>query len=88
MSQVWNHVPTYVVLIVAVVILLGVLHMTRDHFSSEFPPNANVQKTDAMKNSHYKQDTNHVRPNGHFDAPPIQGVKSPFRVNIWDSYIP
>ena len=83
-----NHVSSYAALAVAVVVLLAVLHLSRDHFSSEFPPNANVAKTDAMKNSHYKQDTSHVRPNGHFDAPPIQGEKSPFRVNMWDSYIP
>jgi hypothetical protein len=86
MTHVWNHVPTYVVLAVAVLLLLGVLHASRDHFSP--PQNANVAKTIAMKNSHYTQDTNHVRPDGHFDAPPIQGHKSPFRVNMWDSYIP
>ena len=88
MNHVWNHLPTYVVLAVAVLVLLGVLHLSRDHFSTEVPDNENVRKTEAMKNSHYKQDTNHVRPNGHFDAPPLQGHKSPFRVNMWDSYIP
>jgi hypothetical protein len=83
-----NHLPTYVILAVAVVVLLAVLHTTKDHFSSEkMIDDTNVRKTQEMKNSHYKQDTNHVRPNGHFDAPPLQGVKSPFRVNMWDSYV-
>jgi hypothetical protein len=83
----WQEkLPVLLALGFAVLIVYGV--MSRDHFVPEFLDQRNVQKTQETANSSYKQTTNSVRPNGKFDAPPIQGVISPFRVNMWDSYIP
>ena len=83
----WQHkLPVFLVLGLAVMLVYVVIR--REGFQPEFLDQKNVEKTQAMANSSYKQDTNAVRPDGRFDAPPIQGTKSPFRVNVWDAYIP
>jgi hypothetical protein len=83
----WQHkLPVFLVLGLAVMIVYAV--MSREGFQPEFLDQKNVEKTQDMSKSSYKQDTNAVRPDGRFDAPPIQGTKSPFRVNVWDAYIP
>lgn len=71
-----------------VLVLMAVRYFGRETFQPEFLDQSNVQRTEAKAKSSYDQSTNSVRPDGRFDAPPIQGMKSPFRVNIWDSYIP
>jgi len=83
-----EHLPSIVFLVVAAVIGYAAISGFRQHFVPEFLDQGNVQKTKEMVNSSFKQDTNHVRPDGHFAAPPIQGTESPFRVNMYDSYIP
>jgi len=83
----WHYkLPVFLVLGLAVMLVYAV--MSREGFQPEFLDQRNVEKTQDMSVSSYKQDTNAVRPDGRFEAPPIQGTKSPFRVNIWDSYIP
>ena len=86
MSSWKHHLPSAIALLVGVLIMFAV--MSRDHFVPEFLDQGNVEKTKSLVNSSFKQDTNHVRPDGRFNADPIQGTVSPFRVNIWDSYIP
>lgn len=81
-----NNLPVWLALAFAVLIVYAV--MSREHFVPEFLDQRNVEKTQDMAKSSYKQTTNAVRPDGRFDAPPIQGVISPFRVNMWDAYIP
>ena len=71
-----------------VLVLIAVGYFGRETFQPEFLDQSNVQRTQAKAKSSYDQSTNAVRPDGRFDAPPIQGMKSPFRVNMWDSYIP
>jgi hypothetical protein len=83
----WHYkLPVFLVLGLAIMLVYAV--MSREGFQPEFLDQRNVEKTQDMSVSSYKQDTNAVRPDGRFEAPPIQGTKSPFRVNIWDSYIP
>ena len=82
-----TDVPMYVALLVGGLVLAGAVLHFRETFVPEFLDQANVKKTADRKTSSYSQDTNHVRPNGAFDAPMV-GMESPFRVNIWDSYIP
>ena len=62
--------------------------MNRENFQPEFLDQGNVKETQSTANSSYKQKTNAVEPNKQFAAPPIQGMISPFRVNMYDSYIP
>ena len=71
-----------------VLVLMAVRYFGRETFQPEFLDQSNVQRTQAKAKSSYDQSTNAVRPDGRFEAPPIQGMKSPFRVNMWDSYIP
>ena len=83
----WQHrLPVFLVLALGIMLIYAVI--TREGFQPEFLDQSNVKKTQDMANSSYKQDTNSVRPDGRFAAPPIQGIKSPFRVNVWDAYIP
>ncbi len=71
-----------------VLVLMAVGYFSRETFQPEFLDQSNVERTQTKAKSSYDQSTNAVRPDGRFEAPPIQGMKSPFRVNIWDSYIP
>jgi len=83
----WQQkLPVWLALGFAVLIVYAV--MARENFVPEFLDQRNVERTQETAVSSYSQRTNSVRPDGRFDAPPIQGVISPFRVNIWDSYIP
>jgi hypothetical protein len=83
----WHkNLPVWLALGFAALIVYGV--MSRESFVPEFLDQRNVERTQETAVSSYKQTTNAVRPDGKFDAPPIQGVISPFRVNMWDSYIP
>jgi hypothetical protein len=82
----YTKLPVWLALGFAILIVYGV--MAREHFVPEFLDQRNVERTQETAVSSYSQRTNAVRPDGHFDAPPIQGVISPFRVNVWDSYIP
>jgi len=80
--------PTYVVLLIAVLVGLAAVYRFRDHFVPEFIDDTNVRDTERHINSSYVQETNHDRPRGHLNLGPIQGTESPFRVNMFDSYIP
>ncbi len=75
-------------LLAAGVLFMAVIYFNRQHFQPEFLDQSNVKRTQELAVSSYSQKTNAVRPDGRFDSPPIQGILSPFRVNIWDSYIP
>jgi hypothetical protein len=71
-----------------VVVLAAVSYFSREHYVPEFLDQTNVKRTQEKSVSSYDQSTNAVKINGHFDAPPIQGMESPFRVNQFNSYIP
>jgi hypothetical protein len=81
-----DNLPVYLCLVVGAMLVLGA--MNRENFQPEFLDQGNVKETQATANSSYKQKTNAVEPNKQFAAPPIQGMISPFRVNMYDSYIP
>jgi len=73
-------------MLVAGIVVYAII--TREHYVPEFLEQSNVARTKELSNSSYRQETNHVKPEGRFELPPLQGTESPFRVNIWDSYIP
>ena len=84
-----NRVPTWIVFGVAIIaVLAAVSYFAKEGFVPEFLDQSNVERTQDLAVSSYAQVTNSVRPDGRFEAPPIQGIKSPFRVNMFDSYIP
>jgi len=49
--------------------------------------NSNAEKTDQTRVSSYAQQTNSFKPTeGPYEQPP--GVETPYRVNIWNSFVP
>jgi hypothetical protein len=80
------NLPT--ILILATALILAYVAISRNHFQPELLDQGNVIRTQEKSVSSYHQSTNSVPVDGTFDAPPIQGVISPFRVNMYNSYIP
>jgi len=73
--------------VVSLIVLWAVLS-SREGFVPEFLDNSNQKRTSALKDSSYNQTTNHAIPNKSFDVPPIQGVETPYRVNMFTSFVP
>jgi hypothetical protein len=77
---------TYIAMAIAVVALWFVMK-SREGFAAEFVDHTNARLTDSNKDSSYDQKTNHmVMPAG--PVVPIQGMESPFRVNMANAFIP
>ena len=77
----------FVALLVAFAVLWIVLgRKEKEAFVPEFLDQRNVAKTSKTRTSSYQQETNHFVP---MENPqdPIPGVKTPFRVNMYDSYM-
>lgn len=77
----------FILLILAFVALWFVLRkIQRETFVPEFLDQRNVAKTSKTRQSSYKQETNQFVP---MENPqePIEGVESPFRVNLYNSYM-
>jgi len=81
-----NHMPSYVFMLIAVLVGVAAIYRFRESFVNEFLDNTNQEQTNKHMKSSYDQETSHVRPNGSFNAGPIQGTPTPFRVNMFDSY--
>lgn len=73
-------------LLVAVGIILYVLSGYREPFVPEFLDQRGVKKTAMTSTSSYEQQTNHMKPSM-YAQDPIPGVETPFRVNLYDSYM-
>lgn len=73
------------IILILVAIVLYFLVM-RERFV-DFSDKTQVQRTVATQNSSYAQRTNHMIPPAGPNVP-IQGIESPFRVNMFDAYIP
>jgi hypothetical protein len=77
----------FVGLLVAFAALWFVLgRKQREMFVPEFLDQRNVAKTSKTRQSSYKQETNHFSPMP-YPEDPIPGVATPFRVNMYDSYM-
>lgn len=58
----------------------------RESFVPEFLDQGNVKKTTSTMKSSYAQDTNHFKPTP-MENVPIDGTPTPFRVNMFNSYM-
>ena len=58
----------------------------RESFVPEFLDQGNVKKTTSTMKSSYAQETNHFKPTPMEDVP-IDGTQTPFRVNMFNSYM-
>ena len=68
------------------VVLALVLWATRERFQPEFLDKRQVQKTVAMEDSSYTQQTNHMM-YGHADMGSVSGMQTPFQVNQYKAYV-
>lgn len=77
----------YGILALVLIVLYKVISSRKETFVSEFLDKGNEMKTSKTKQSSYAQETNHFKlTSSGLSAP--DGNESPFRVNIWNSYIP
>ena len=84
----WIHnLPPWVAVAVGLMVVYALIKYT-EGFQPEFLDQGNVIRTQETAKSSYAQRTNAVPVDGRFAAPPIQGIESPFRVNMFNSYIP
>ena len=84
----WIHnVPPWVAVLVGLVLVYVLIKYT-EGFQPEFLDQGNVIRTQETSQSSYAQRTNSVPVDGRFEAPPIQGIQSPFRVNKFYGFIP
>lgn len=58
----------------------------KETFVPEFLEQSGVRRTAETSSSSYKQQTNHMSPTP-YSQDPIQGVETPFRVNMVNSYM-
>ena len=79
---------SWIALGVAVIVVLATLTKTWEPFSLELVDSTNVKRTDATKVSSYAQVTNHVKPPSRLGIPEVTGIETPFRVNMFNSFVP
>jgi hypothetical protein len=75
---------------IATLVALGLVwHLStkREGFVAEFIEQSDYKRTLETSKSSYRQETNHYA-YLHNKLPPVPGVETPFRVNIWNSYQP
>ncbi len=73
-------------LIVILVIITTILLPTKEGFVPEFLDQGNVKQTTKTGTSSYAQETNHFKLTPPVPEP-IEGVQTPFRVNMFNSYM-
>lgn len=66
--------------------LVWYLSSTKETFVPEFLEQSGVKRTAETSSSSYKQQTNHMTATP-YPQEPIQGVETPFRVNMVNSYM-
>jgi hypothetical protein len=77
---------TYIVLLAVIGLLGYVLMQTKETFVPEFLEQGNVKATSGNRQSSYAQQTNHfvMTPSA---MEPVPGVETPFRVNMYNSFM-
>lgn len=77
---------TYVILLAAVGLVSYVLMQSKETFVPEFLEQGNVKATSETRQSSYAQKTNHfvMTPS---KPEPVPGVETPFRVNMYNSFM-
>jgi hypothetical protein len=80
-----DFVWVLVALAVALLVVMFVLPK-RENFVPEFLDQGNVKQTQKTSTSSYSQETNHFKLTPPMSEP-IDGVQTPFRVNMFTSYM-
>lgn len=76
----------FVALLVAIGVVVYVLSRSRESFVPEFLDQGNVKRTSETRVSSYAQQTNHFQMTPS-PAEPTPGQETPFRVNMFNSFI-
>lgn len=76
----------FIAIIVAIGVLAYVLSRNTESFVPEFLDQGNVKRTTDTRKSSYAQQTNHFQMTPG-PVEPIQGQQTPFRVNMFNSYM-
>ena len=77
----------FLAILVAGGVLWYVMRSKRENFVPEFLDQGNVKRTSETRASSYEQRTNHF-PMKESDHDAVHGIETPFRVNMYNSYIP
>lgn len=77
--------PT-IYLLAALAVLALVLYTTRERFQPEFLDKRQIQKTVAVEDSSYTQQTNHMS-YAPYSMGPVTGMETPFQVNQYKAYV-
>lgn len=76
----------YGALMVVLVVIASIVLKKKEHFVPEFLDQSNVRRTTETSTSSYAQETNHFKLTPPMPEP-IEGVQTPFRVNMFNSYM-
>lgn len=78
---------SFIAVIAGVLLIWFLVSRTREGFAKEFVDRSNEERTDQTRVSSYNQETNHFKPTVPLYEEP-NGMETPFRVNMYNSYIP
>ena len=76
----------YILIVGGVLLVWYLTTRTQETFVPEFLDQSNVKRTAERSSSSYEQTTNHVVPTPYAQGP-IPGMETPFRVNMFNSYM-
>jgi hypothetical protein len=76
----------YLLVLFGVALVWWLSTRTKESFVPEFLDQSNVKRTAETSSSSYSQQTNHTKPTP-YPQDPIQGMETPFRVNMFNSYM-
>jgi hypothetical protein len=76
----------FIALLAVIGIIVVIILPKKEGFVPEFLDQGNVKQTDKTSTSSYAQETNHFKLTPPIPEP-IEGVQTPFRVNMFNSYM-
>lgn len=77
----------FVALLAGLAVVGYIIYKSREGFEVAFVDKTNEKKTEETRVSSYAQQTNNYKPMEAAPKPP-PGVETPYRVNVWNSYVP
>jgi hypothetical protein len=86
LTKFFGGIIPFVVILGLILVISLVLLPKLEHFVPEFLDQGNVKRTTDTRKSSYAQQTNHFQMTPS-PAEPIPGQETPFRVNIFNSYM-
>jgi hypothetical protein len=82
-----EDIGLYLIFMIAMVVLVYImLPGKREGFAAEFVDHSKERKNDLTRVSSYSQETNHFKPVASLHEP-IPGLETPFRVNLYNSFM-